>query len=94
MWCRERVVAVFVNGYEWQFKDWPEHVKMVELFLRVRGYFLHYQDQMLPDIIHRWNIKVLALQRNKRHQDVSVHNECWQDLEQFLKKEKFTGLKF
>ena len=47
---RERVVAVFVNGYEWQFKDWPEHTKMVELFLRVRGYFLHYQDQMLPEM--------------------------------------------
>jgi len=38
----ERVVAVFVSGFEFQFKDWPEHNKMVELFLRVRGYFLHY----------------------------------------------------
>ena len=87
-------MAVFVNGQQWQFKDWPEHQKMVELFLRVRGYFLHYQDQLLPDMCKKWNIKILTLQRNARHQDVSAHNDVWQDLELHLKKEKFGGLKF
>ena len=42
----KRVVAVFVNGQEWQFKDWLEKMgnqkKYVELFLRVRGYYLHF----------------------------------------------------
>ena len=41
-----RVVAVFINGFEWQFKDWTEKLsgqkKYVELFLRVRGYYLHF----------------------------------------------------
>lgn len=44
-----RIVGVFVSGQEWQFKDWTEKIggnkRYVELFLRVRGYFLKFQDQ-------------------------------------------------
>ena len=72
---------MFTNGQEWMFKDWPTK-KYVELFLRVRGYYLHYSDTTtLPEFTQKWNIKTLSLQRNKRHQDVSIHNEFWQDLE-------------
>lgn len=84
-----RVVAVFVNGFDWQFKDWPTR-KMVELFLRWRGYFMHFADQTaLPDVISKWNVRTLTLQRNKRHQDVTIMNDFWTDLDQFLKKERF-----
>ena len=63
----KRVVAVFTNGQEWMFKDWPTK-KYVELFLRVRGYYLHYSDTTtLPEFTQKWNIKTLSLQRNKRH---------------------------
>lgn len=93
-----RVVAVFVSGHEWQFKDWQEKLggprRYVELFLRVRGYLLHFQDQAPMETTTKWNIKVLTLQRNKRHQDVTVYNTLWADLEAFLKKERFVGLKF
>jgi hypothetical protein len=39
-------VAVFLSGQEWQLKDadWNHNNKMVELFLRVRGYFMHFSD--------------------------------------------------
>ena len=37
-----RVVAIFLSGQEWQLKDWPHNNKMVELFLRVRGYYMRY----------------------------------------------------
>ncbi|TNV79158.1 hypothetical protein FGO68_gene17297 [Halteria grandinella] len=89
----KRIVAVFVNGQEWQFKDWADKLggakRYVELFLRVRGYFLHFADQAPPEQIGKWNIKLLPLQRNKRHQDVTVYNELWSDLEAFLHREKF-----
>lgn len=94
----KRVVAVFVNGQEWQFKDWVEAMdgkkRYTELFLRVRGYYLHFHDQAVPEFVARLNIKPLVLQRNKRHQDVTVFTEVWTDLEHFLRKEKFQGLKF
>jgi hypothetical protein len=44
--------------------------------------------------VTKWNIKLLALQRNKRHQDVTVFTELWTDLETFLKKERYPHLKF
>jgi parafibromin len=92
-----RVVAVFVNGQTWQFKDWSEFMngslsKYVELFLRVRGYYLHFQDIAVPEQITKWNVKTLTLQRNKRHQDRTIYNELWADFEVFLKREKFGGL--
>ena len=91
MW--KRIVAVFVNGQEWQFKDWIDKLgpgkRYVELFLRVRGYYLHFSDQARPEAIGKWNIKLLPLHRNKRHMDVTVYNELWGDLEKFVQKEKF-----
>ena len=61
-----RIVAVFVMGQEWQFKDWLEKLggarRYVELFLRVRGYYLHFQDAgTVPEVIARWNLKLLPL---------------------------------
>jgi len=39
-----RVVAVFVNGHEWQFRDWKGGLSSDkrQLFARVRGYYLSY----------------------------------------------------
>ena len=43
-----RVVAVFVNGQDWQFKDWRPtggsgtELNKRELFARVRGYFFNF----------------------------------------------------
>jgi parafibromin len=68
--------------------------KYVDLFMRVRGYFVHFQDINVPDIVTKWNIKVLTLQRNKRHQDRTTYNELWTDFESFLKKERYKGIDF
>lgn len=43
-----RVVAVFVNGHEWQFKDWKCGTQKRELFARVRAYYLHFNGSKLP----------------------------------------------
>ena len=47
---------------------------------------------MCPELTSKWNVKVLNLHRHKRHQDVSVQNEFWNDLGEFLRKEKFNGI--
>ena len=39
-----RVVAVFVNGQDWQFKEWKNKDTKRELFARVRGYYIHYAN--------------------------------------------------
>lgn len=90
----QRVVAVFVNGQDWQFKDWKNGDKKRELFARVRGYYIGYAAQKKPELVDGWNVKKLELQRHKRHHDVNVRNVFWNDFEEFLNREKFQGCDF
>ncbi|KAL2652820.1 hypothetical protein R1flu_020948 [Riccia fluitans] len=66
----ERVVAVFVLGKEWQFKDWPfkDHV---EIFNQILGIFLRFEDDSVESAqkVKQWNVKILSLSKHKRHQD-------------------------
>ena len=90
----QRLVAVFVNGQDWQFKDWKNKDEKRELFARVRGYYTHYANTQMPKNIDKWNVKRLEFQRNKRHHDVNIRNNFWSDLEEFLRREKFQGCDF
>ena len=89
-----RVVAVFVNGQDWQFKEWKNGDAKRELFARVRGYYIHYANTQMPPSLTTWNIKRLELQRHKRHHDTNIRNNFWTDLEEFLRREKFQGCDF
>ena len=90
----QRVVAVFINGHEWQFKDWKCGTQKRELFTRVRAYYLYYNGTKVPPTIESWNVLKLELPRYKRHQDINVYNLFWTDFEQFLKRDKFSGAGF
>ena len=85
----QRIVAVFVNGQDWQFREWQHGKEKRELFARVRGYFTHYANTKIPPLINQWNVKRLELQRNKRHHDINIRNNFWSDLEDFLRREPF-----
>jgi hypothetical protein len=50
-----------------------------------------YSDSKIPPVIDTWNVVKLTLPRNKRHHDVNEISKFWQDLEIFLKREKFRG---
>ena len=81
-----RIVAVFVNGQDWQFKEWKNNDTKRELFARVRGYYIHYANTPIPQVINSWNIKRLELQRHKRHHDMTQRNNFWTDLETFMER--------
>jgi parafibromin len=44
-----RVVAVFVSGKEWQFKDWPfrgaDDGDLVDTFQKIRGFYAMYDTE-------------------------------------------------
>ena len=89
-----RIVAVFDNGQDWQFKEWKNNDTKRELFARGRGYYIHYANTPIPQVINSWNIKRLELQRHKRHHDMTQRNNFWTDLETFMRREKFEGCDF
>ncbi|KAI3954835.1 hypothetical protein MKW92_025286 [Papaver armeniacum] len=82
----DRVVAVFVLGKEWQFKDWPfkDHV---EIFNKIIGFFLRFEDDSIESakIVKQWNVKIISISKNKRHQDKTAALEVWGKLEEFVR---------
>ncbi|KAK6913956.1 Cell division control protein 73, C-terminal [Dillenia turbinata] len=82
----DRVVAVFVLGKEWQFKDWPfkDHV---EIFNRIIGFFMRFEDDSVESAknVKQWNVKIISISKNKRHQDRAAALEVWDRLEEFVR---------
>lgn len=85
----KRVVAVFVQGNDWEFTDWPKNETVTSILLKVKGIHIKYSDTLLNENIKNWNIKVLEINRHKRHFDGSVQNEFWNQMEQFLMQPRF-----
>ncbi|EEE59636.1 hypothetical protein OsJ_12000 [Oryza sativa Japonica Group] len=81
-----RVVAVFVLGKEWQFKDWPfkDHV---EIFNKVIGFYVRFEDDSVEaaKVVKQWNVKIISISKNKRHQDRTAALEVWERLEEFMR---------
>ena len=84
----ERVVAVFVAGAKWQFKDWPfkgcEEGDMVDAFQRIRAFHAHFMSDSIKADVKNWNVKMISLDRNNRHTDVLKVQEFWRELDVFL----------
>ena len=87
----KRVVAVFVHGAKWQFKDWPKHVfpgaatgDLVETFSKTRGFYAKFEQDATPDLVKTWNIKLLTFPKNQRHGDRAVACEFWDELDRHL----------
>ncbi|XP_068650573.1 protein CDC73 homolog [Aristolochia californica] len=82
----DRVVAVFVLGKEWQFKDWPfkDHV---EIFNKIIGFFMRFEDDSVESAktVKQWNVKIISISKNKRHQDRAAALEVWDRLEEFMR---------
>lgn len=82
----DRVVAVFVLGKEWQFKDWPfkDHV---ELFNKIIGFYMRFEDDSVESVktVKQWNVKIISISKNKRHQDRPAALEVWNRLEEFVR---------
>ena len=84
----ERVVAVFVAGPKWQFKDWPfkgcDEGDMVHAFQRIRAFHAHFMSDSVKADVKNWNVKMISLDRNNRHTDVLKAQEFWRELDVFL----------
>lgn len=82
----DRVVAVFVLGKEWQFKEWPfkDHV---EIFNKIIGFFMRFEDDSLESAknVKQWNVKIISISKNKRHQDRAAALDVWERLEEFVR---------
>ena len=80
----KRVVAVFVQGDDWEFSDWPRSENPSTILQKVKGYYMKYNNNPINKNIKKWNVQILEISRNKRHFDVSIQNKFWSSLSEFL----------
>lgn len=76
-----RVVAVFVQGPEWQFKGWP-YDHPARIFAAVRGFYVRMEDVMAAphENIKKWNVNTLTLNSRSRHLDQIAVLQFWRQL--------------
>ncbi|KAJ2467323.1 accessory factor associated with RNA polymerase II [Coemansia sp. RSA 2320] len=81
------LVCVFTQGAAWQFKNWlwktPE-----EVFQNCLGFYPKYQDERLKDSTSSWNISPLNIERSKRHMDRAAIVGLWNNVEQYMARNK------
>ena len=79
----DRVVAVFVTGQEWQFRDyrWKDPNT---LFHNVLGFGLVYKNDPIPEKMKSCNVKIEPLDRNARFRDREVVERIWERIEEHM----------
>lgn len=60
----------------------------METFSKVAGFYMHYSDEAVPELVKNWNVKMLSLHRSSRHKDGAVLLELFTYLDTFLKARK------
>ncbi|KAK7086442.1 accessory factor associated with RNA polymerase II [Halocaridina rubra] len=80
----DRVVAVFAMGPAWQFKGWPYDGNPVEIFNRICGFHIKYEEMKVDSNIANWAVHVINLSRVRRHLDRARFLEFWEKLDRFL----------
>ena len=86
-----RVIAVFTNGKEWEFKPWAKGFKApADVFAKTCGFHLYFDDSGTKGKVDTWNVHRLAVSKSaaKRHLDAAVQKAFWQHLDAFVKAKK------
>lgn len=84
----DRVVAVFVQGPAWQFKGWPWGGNPVDIFDRIKAFHLKWGELPVDGNVKKWAVRVMDLDRQKRHLDRATLQLIWEDLDRYLAKHK------
>mmetsp|Transcript_8464 Transcript_8464/g.12925 ORF Transcript_8464/g.12925 Transcript_8464/m.12925 type:complete len:91 (-) Transcript_8464:17-289(-) len=71
-----------------QKNDREKQMKVVNIFHRVMGIFMYFQEVEVHKNVMGWNVKKIPIPRNKRYGDLGTRNVIWKDIEAFLGKEK------
>ena len=75
-------MAVFAQGAQWQFKDWPlGDGNPSEIFTKVKGFHMKLSGIPLDANISKWSVTIVELDQNKRHLDRARLLAFWDELD-------------
>ena len=73
----DRVIAIFTNGKEWEFKGWKLG-DTATMFNRVSGFYVAFKGDTVPVTITNWKVTVLWLDKLARHSDITAQRFFWE----------------
>ncbi|KAH3671234.1 hypothetical protein WICMUC_004751 [Wickerhamomyces mucosus] len=79
----DRVVAIVTTGQSWQFKSY-KWSNPKELFQKIKGYYFHYDKDLIPQQIKEWNVQKVPIDKNRRFRDAESLNLFWDSIEKIL----------
>ena len=72
-----RVVAMFVSGKKWELKQITIWNDPAEVFNRIKGVYVYFDDERKADVVKAWNVTDYPLKRHSRNKDVlQSHSVC------------------
>ena len=82
----DKVVAVFTTGQEWQFRSY-RWSNPVELFREVRGFYVGWEGERIPETVARWGtgVTVFNVERGRRFRDREVCEKFWEGVEKWMR---------
>jgi len=89
----ERVVAVFTQGATWQFKSWTAPWNNpVSVFSKVPGFYVHFEDEKIPDLVKAWDVRLLILSKisTKKHLITTACTLFWDTIDSYCSLKKVT----
>jgi len=81
-----RVVCVFVHGPAWQFKNWPFQNGVVEIFDKIKAFYVKWKNAPLDKNVSKWNVQIIELSETSRHNDRAEVQRFWESIDQFVAK--------
>lgn len=72
-----RVVAVFVNGAQWQFTGWPWGGVPAKVFAKVLGFHMYFEDEQIKSSILTWKVTLMPINKLKRYRDRGIVLQFW-----------------
>ncbi|KAI8561298.1 hypothetical protein RHMOL_Rhmol04G0327900 [Rhododendron molle] len=70
---------------------WKSSTKVRKFFFAsivfVLGFYMRFEDDSVESakIVKQWNVKIISISKNKRHQDRAAALEVWDKLEEFMR---------
>ena len=57
---------------------------MVDIFNRMQGVYLAFQNEEVPALVKKWNVRILRLHPNDRHGDVQTVRQFYTYLDALI----------
>lgn len=80
----DRVIAVFVAGQSWQFREW-KYSDPVNLFQHALGAYIAADDRVPEPAVATWNCRIFKANSVKDHVTTSASKDFWALLDNFVK---------